>query len=94
VAAAGTTILVSEEQTCPDRKHSARDRVSAAVAMSMSSRITAVDQLRADRAQEPGPFGMSQPRPGAAVERPPCGLDPPSPGRLRADTRSAAGTRG
>ena len=39
----GTTILVSEEQTCPDRKHSAWDRVRAVVSMSASSRMTAAD---------------------------------------------------
>jgi hypothetical protein len=41
-------------------------------------------QLGADGAQDPGPFGMSQPRPGATVERLPRGLDRPGyVGRLR-----------
>jgi len=31
--------------------------------------VAAPGQLGADGAQDPGPFGMSQPRPGAAVER-------------------------
>jgi hypothetical protein len=39
--------------------------------------VAAPGQLGADGAQDPGPFGMSQPRPGAAVERLPRGLDRP-----------------
>jgi ParB family chromosome partitioning protein len=41
-------------------------------------------ELGTDGAQDPGPFGMSQPRPGATVERLPRGLDRPGyVGRLR-----------
>ena len=46
-----TTILVSDEQTCPDRKHSACDSVCAAASMSMSSRITAADLPPSSRVQ-------------------------------------------
>src|SRR4029077_7089654 len=39
--------------------------------------VAAPGQLGADGAQDPGPFRMSQPRPGATVERLPRGLDRP-----------------
>ena len=44
-------ILVRDEQTCPERKHSAWDRVRAAVSMSMSSRMTAADLPPSSRVQ-------------------------------------------
>ncbi len=46
-----TTIRVSEEQTWPARKHSARARVVAAAARSMSSRMTAADLPPSSRVQ-------------------------------------------
>ena len=65
-----TTIRVSEEQTWPDRKHSAWDSVRAAVSMSMSSRITAADLPPSSRVQR----AMRSPQ-SEAIRRP-AAVDP------------------